>query len=289
MAQILESRAYCGKIIYGDKHFHFGAALPEDAFAIAKLYSSIAIAKHNYLEKLTPGPMDFSCTGGMFAIHSEQSILTEMDSGKSLFAMVRDECGEPASLLWVSTEDPGFDLFLKSRTQLPGAEHACRQLHKAAVRGTLIFTREIIVAPQSPPCMAKLLLYTVFSTMNSLGYTHTPIEVYKALSYREGDREHEVMMRNDRSFHLALRTGAQFLGLNSLREITLQEVPVTVLIEPQMLCFDFVQTLPKLKDSLKGLGAYIVFDNDTICFNGGTSWSPAGMEHPSEGAYSVRF
>ncbi len=232
----IDCSAYSGRFVYNGEEYSYSAAGPEDAEELSHIYATVAITKRNYKEKLNPGHNDFSKTGGMFLIHDKNSILDEISTGRSLFGILQNPEGRITAMLWVSTDDPAF------------------RDYRTDYRGTLLYAREIIVIQEKLPCAAALMFYSMFTAMKDLGYTHSIGEVYKALTYSDMDGEHESNLLNERSMGSIHKTGAVLLERNSIRKLAIKNIPIEVLIEPQIVLFEYTKVLPVLERKLTAAG-----------------------------------
>jgi hypothetical protein len=237
----LEQLAYRGDIECPGGEYEFCAAGPQDAGELAGMYAAVAITKSNYRQKLMRGPGDFSETGGMFLIHDKESIVDEMNRNRSLFGVVRNPAGKACAMLWVCAEDPAFDAFMLDS------------------RETLMFAREIIANRENRLSLASIMYYTVFAALKGMGYTHSVGEVYKVLEFEDAGAVYESKLLNERSLQSILKTGAAVLGQNPARRVEVKDIPITALIEPHIVYFDYSRVLPALERRLLAEGIRVRF------------------------------
>ena len=255
----LDVSSYQGEILHHDKRYLFRAARSEDAWDLSRLYSSVAVDKENYEDKLNSGPADFSKTGGMFIIHDGNSIRDEMKRRRSFFLTIFDTDGHAAVMLKISQTDSAFVPFLNSRVMFSGYEAECENAHAAAENGRLIFAREIIARKSGLPRPVKLMFYTAFHVLRDMGYTHSLGEIYKVLEYGDNKSLRYSGLLNERSFRAVTGAGALHIGANLTRRVTLNNTNISVCIEPQIVYFDLERVIPVLKWNLAGLGAFVSF------------------------------
>ena len=244
---------YKGEITYNGERLFFESAGEQDAGRIAAMYADIAIHAGNYRRRLDPcAPDSFEKTGGMFVLHSKNSVLKELAGGSSFFAAIKDYGGKLIAILWVSSSDPSFEVF--DPAFFPALPEARREITEALTEGKVLYPREIIVDP-GYRCkgMADILCYTVFSAARASGYICSLGEVYKVCGCRIGSTVMEAGMLNKGGYQTILGMGGRFIGAFPRR--VAQAGALAVTIEPQVFLLRYDQILPVLEQSVYDCGA----------------------------------
>jgi hypothetical protein len=252
---------YRGEVECKGERFRFSAAAPEDALEIAEMYGEIAIDSANYKEKLDPGHENcFSRTGGMFEIHTSESIEKEIREGSTFFAVLKDSSGSIAASFWFAAEDPHFAGFN------PESYPFCRNRECAVVKamkeGKTASPRELIVRPGRLRNAAHVMFYTIFHALAQNGYTHSLFEVYSVKGYEFAGEHIPLDMINRRSFDMSRGTGAKYIGDSPEFGIRLGALSITII--PKVFCCDYAAILPALGQKLKDGGIAITFGGETL-------------------------
>jgi hypothetical protein len=252
---------YRGEVEYQGNRFEFSAAAPEDADEIAEMYGEIAINAANCNDKLNPGHKDcFSRVGGMFEIHTRESIIKEMNGGRSCFAVVKDSAGRIAACLWFALDDSHFTDFCPGG--FPGCEGCVCTMAQALREDKVAHPRELIVRPGRLHNAAHVMFYTILRTLWQNGYTHSLFEVYGVKGY-ECEGEHFALdMLNRRSFEMSLATGAKYIGDSP--ELCVRLGPFSVTISPKVFCCDYAAILSALGQKLEDEGIAITFWGEAL-------------------------
>lgn len=251
---------YQGTIKYNGNSFLFSRAEMSDAEQLARMYANISINAENYRIRFDPSSeQSFARVGGMFEIHTRESIESEIKSGRSFFAVLKDTDGDIAASFWVSEEDPHFSEFA------PDTMFGCRScqctLTDALRASKVIYPRELIVnGGRKLPGVSHAMFYTIFTVMRQNGYTHSLGEVYGVRGYKDGKRAVEINMLNERSFNVTAGTGGKYIGDSSEFEVDIGSVTVTIV--PRAFCFDYAAMLPGLGQKLTDLGLEISFTRE---------------------------
>ena len=240
---------YKGEIVHSGQRLRFEPAGRQDIGRIAELYAQTAIHSGNYKERFEPfGSNSFERLGGMFAIHSEDSIREELAAGNSFFASIKTDDGNIVAFLWVSDSDPDF-LRLDPAFFPSLSCKRYNEMRNALKAGKVAFPREIIVAPEyRGEGIADILCFTVFNTADKNGYTCSLGEVYKVLSYRTGNLEMQAGMLNKGGFNTISGMGGRFIGAFPNRDIKAGDLTVT--ITPQVFALWYEKVLPMLSRAL---------------------------------------
>ncbi|MCL1806981.1 MAG: hypothetical protein FWG31_04690 [Oscillospiraceae bacterium] len=248
---------YRGTIQHGGNRYNFLCADRSDAGQLARMYANISINTENYQTRFDPSSeQSFARVGGMFEIHTKESIEAEIESGRSFFAVLKDAEGTIAASFWVSEEDPHFAGF--DPGAMPGCGSCQCKLADALRAGKVIYPRELIVnGGRRLPGISHAMFYTIFTVMRQNGVTHSLGEVYGVRGYKEGGRAAEINMLNERSFHMTAGTGGRYIGDSPGFEVDTGSVTVTIL--PRAFCFDYAALLPGLGQKLTDLGMEISF------------------------------
>lgn len=248
---------YCAEADYSSTHISFDEATRNDIPEIAELYRKIAITKQNYNEKFDmKSPNSFSRTGGMYIIHTEETLNEIFDEGKSFIAVAREN-GKIVGSFWVCEYDPHFVDFLPTESMFKDKKDYDSLL--VAIRNkSIIYPRELII---DKDCTARkvslLLFYTIFKCMHKRGYTHSLGEVYRLHSVIRDDKEIVLNMLNDRSFNMTSSTGGFYLGTSPLFNAECDGF--TAVIEAQIFDFDYDFMLPKLSRLFSDEGINVTF------------------------------
>jgi len=254
---VFNYKNYRGEINYADKRFMFSCAELNDAGQLAQMYADIAINADNYQTRFDPASTgSFARVGGMFVIHTRESIEAEIKSGDSFFAVLKDNHGDIAASFWVTPQDPHFSGFCPGG--LPGCESCNCTLVDALNGGAVVYPRELIVnAKQKTPGIAHTMFYTIFYVMRKNGYTHSLGEVYGVRGYKDGGNAIEIDMLNERSFGMTASTGGTYIGISP--EFEIQIGPLTATIAPRAFCFNYAVMFPHLEREFAELGMKIKF------------------------------
>jgi len=251
----LRYKNYNGEIEYKGSRFLFSRAALSDAGRIARMYQDIAVNAENYKTRLNPASdKSFARVGGMFEIHTMQSIEAEIISGRTFFAVLKDAGGEIVSSFWFSPENKRFEGFSRHS----GCECQDCAYISALREGNAVYPMELIVsAANRLPGAAHAMFYTIFYIMRQNGYTHSLCDVYCVRGYKDGEKEVELNMVNERSFSMVERTGGNYIGTSSDFEVHIQ--PIIVRISRKIFCFNYEKILPLLARKLNDIGMNIKF------------------------------
>ncbi len=252
---------YCGEIDNNGQRIAFMPATLADVEQLAEMYSEVSINESNYKVKLDPRHGEnFSHAGGMFQIHTPESIEKEIREGVTCFGIAKDRTGRIEASMWFGGENPHFEDF-KPENFLGCKDCDCA-IVKAREAGTLAFPRELIVRPGRFRNMAHVMFYTVFNLLRQSGYTHSVFEVYAVRGYRYKKRGVPVEMLNQRSFDMCCSIGGKFFGSLPDFDVVLTDLAVTV--SSKVFCYDYAARLPELEQKLRDAGITIAFDRREI-------------------------
>ena len=248
---------YRGEIVYCGEGYAFMPATLGDVEQIAEMYDEIAINEGNYKVKLDPRHEEsFSHTGGMFEIHTRDSIAKEIRCGNNFFAIAKNYGGKIAASFWFGPGNPHLDGFnLEDYTSCVDNEDS---VVGALRKGTVAYPLELICRPGKLHNAAHVMFYTVFNTLRQNGYTHSLFEVYALRGYRYKGQRFPVDMLNQRSFDMSTGMGGKFIG--SLPDFDVRLGQLTVTISPKVICCDYAEVLPALERELSDAGISITFN-----------------------------
>jgi hypothetical protein len=220
------------------------------------MYAGIAINENNYKIKFDPeSDENFSRSGGMFKIHTKESIESEITSERSFFAVIKNADKRIIASLWVSVADPSFHSFKPSVFGID-----CKSLKKAFKEEKVAYPREIIVNPVSRYSgIADVLCYTVFYNARRNGQIWAAGEVYKLTGYRIGGFAKELCMLNNSGYKTITGMGGRFIKPFPLRDIHINLLTAT--IESQVFVLHIDKTLTVLEHSINNSGYTVCWEN----------------------------
>ncbi len=247
---------YRGEIVYGRETYVFMPATLGDVEQIAEMYDEISINEGNYKVKLDPRHEEsFARTGGMFEIHTRESIEKEMRDGKSFFAIAKSLGGKIAASFWFGPKNSHLDEF--NPKDFLGCQSCESSIGQALRNGTMAYPLELICRPGKLHNAAHVMFYTIFNTLRQNGYTHSLFEVYALRGYRYKGQRFPVDMLNQRSFDMSVGMGGKFIG--SLPDFDIRLGQLSVAISPKVICCDYAEVLPALEKKLADTGIKITF------------------------------
>lgn len=240
----LGKREYKGVLRHNSDTVELFAAGRDDIPEIAEMYREIAITRENYKSRFDAnGDGSFEKIGGMYLVHTEETLHKLFDEGRSFIAAARYG-GRIAATFWCCEHDGGF-LGFGPPADTSENENYFQRLSAALENGTVYYPRELIVRNGNIfPKLAQMMFYTIFLYLADNGYTHSLGEIYQLHDYSDNEGCHTVNMLNEKSYSMTMQTGCRNIGAAPLRNIVLDGFSVN--ISPQRLCFDYSEVLGTL-------------------------------------------
>jgi hypothetical protein len=253
-----------------DGAFLLDSAERDDVTELALLNSSVKLDMANYERALSRDEAGFARRGGFFEILNAEGIERHLGDGRSAIFVLRDvsdavsptllstSCRGPIiASLWVSLDDPGFDVLSPELASYLD-EHPA--LADALAKGRVCYGRELIVARDAPKPMSPsmAIFYGSFYAMRSAGFDYALSEVYRVVEYRVGSAAFDGDVTNEAALCSVAEAGGFQIAVNNPRTLDF-DGGLSVTIEPLIVLFDFAVTLQKLDRHLSKQGVVTTF------------------------------
>lgn len=225
---------------------------PADVEPLADLYRTVQISRDVYHRALDPkAPDNFERRGGMFRIHTPESLTRLLDAETEYVWVIRDG-KNPLGAFWCGLTDEKYrDL---SRIQpFPGSGDLPERISRGITEKTLYFSKEILISKdERGTALAEALIYAGMRFFHAKGYRESCGEVYYVNAFRDAQGLHPVRLFNCASYRMLRRTGCRLEG--DFPKCVVNADGFDVVLSIRIVRWDIQSALIKTRDLLSAQG-----------------------------------
>jgi len=225
---------------------------PADVEPLAALYRAIQIRRDVYLRALNPqAPDNFARKGGMFKIHTAESLAHLLDDETEYVWVARDG-GRPLGAFWCGLTDAKYG-DLSHIQPFPGSEDLPSRIAKGMADRALYFSKEILISPgERGTALAEALIYAGMRYFHARGFRQSCGEVYYVCAFRDAEGVHPVRLFNSASYRMLRRTGCRLEG--AFPQCGVDADGFEVVLSIRIVHWDIQSSLTKTRELLSARG-----------------------------------